>query len=358
MAIDYPARDAYSALLDAPRKELTSHSEKDNDTFLDHRDHRIVRRDIEPLVAIKSPLDDTESEVFLDASDSIDETLDGEMVEDLPTRIRRSRTSATRQATGSEDAFQSYLHDIRSLGLLTHDEEVDLARRAAAGDGMARRTLIESNLRLVIAIARRYTSTGVPLIDLIQEGNLGLMRAAEKFDYRRGCPLWHLCHLVDSPGRQPGSGRAVPSDPPARTRRHPPAQSETCRGAALARKRTRSASRADSRCLQYRTHRGHRPVRHHRTARFARTPPLTTKRVTRWVTPWRIAPRPPLPKPHRNTCWAKNCIAPWPCLHPANAASSPCVTASATVAAAPCSKSAKNSASRANVCASLKSSPS
>src|SRR6266581_2413930 len=54
-------------------------------------------------------------------------------------------------------------------------------------DELARRKLIESNLRLVIAIARRYTSTGVPLIDLIQEGNLGLMRAAEKFDYRRGC---------------------------------------------------------------------------------------------------------------------------------------------------------------------------
>jgi RNA polymerase primary sigma factor len=79
------------------------------------------------------------------------------------------------------------LHDIRGLGLLTHAEEIDLAQRAAIGDEWARRKLIESNLRLVIAIARRYTSTGVPLIDLIQEGNLGLMRAAEKFDYRRGC---------------------------------------------------------------------------------------------------------------------------------------------------------------------------
>jgi RNA polymerase primary sigma factor len=184
MAIDYPARDAYSTLLDAPRKELTSHSKEDNNAFLDHG---IARRDTEPLVAIESSLDDTESEAFLDASDSIEETPDGELVEDLPMRIRRSRVSATRQATGSEDAFQSYLHDIRSLGLLTHDEEVNLAQRAAAGDGLARRTLIESNLRLVIAIARRYTSTGVPLIDLIQEGNLGLMRAAEKFDYRRGC---------------------------------------------------------------------------------------------------------------------------------------------------------------------------
>ncbi|HEY7974366.1 MAG TPA: sigma-70 family RNA polymerase sigma factor [Ktedonobacterales bacterium] len=89
-------------------------------------------------------------------------------------------------ADGSEDAFQSYLHDIRGLSLLSHDEEVILAKRAQIGDMRARRRLIEANLRLVISIARRYTNSGVPLIDLIQEGNLGLMRAAEKFDWRRG----------------------------------------------------------------------------------------------------------------------------------------------------------------------------
>jgi RNA polymerase primary sigma factor len=90
-------------------------------------------------------------------------------------------------ADGSEDAFQSYLHDIRGLSLLTPTEELKLAKRAAAGDPRARRRLVEANLRLVISIARRYTNSGVPLIDLIQEGNLGLMRAAEKFDWRRGC---------------------------------------------------------------------------------------------------------------------------------------------------------------------------
>ncbi len=97
------------------------------------------------------------------------------------------RATAVRQAIGSEDAFQSHLRDLRGHGLLTHAEEFDLARRVAAGDELARRTLIESNLRLVIAIARRYISTGVPLLDLIQEGNLGLIHAVEKFDYRRGC---------------------------------------------------------------------------------------------------------------------------------------------------------------------------
>src|SRR5579863_7996043 len=90
-------------------------------------------------------------------------------------------------ADGTEDAFQSYLHDIRGLSLLSHEEELILAKRAQGGDTRARRRLIEANLRLVISIARRYTNSGVPLIDLIQEGNLGLMRAAEKFDWRRGC---------------------------------------------------------------------------------------------------------------------------------------------------------------------------
>ncbi len=90
-------------------------------------------------------------------------------------------------ADGTEDAFQSYLHDIRGLSLLSHEEEIILAKRSQGGDSRARRRLIEANLRLVISIARRYTNSGVSLIDLIQEGNLGLMRAAEKFDWRRGC---------------------------------------------------------------------------------------------------------------------------------------------------------------------------
>jgi RNA polymerase primary sigma factor len=106
---------------------------------------------------------------------------------ELSARSHPPRAAAVYHPISAEDAFQSYLCDIRNFGLLTHEEEIDLARRVAAGDERARRKLIESNLRLVIAIARRYTSSGVPLVDLIQEGNLGLMHAAEKFDYQRGC---------------------------------------------------------------------------------------------------------------------------------------------------------------------------
>ena len=141
-------------------------------------------RATEPLNTIVSVLDE-EPDVLLAEVEDVES--DEDVLGELPVRAIRAVSGATRTVSGAEDAFQSYLRDIRGLGLLTHDEEKELARRAAAGDIEARRRLIESNLRLVIAIARRYTSTGVPLIDLIQEGNLGLMRAAEKFDYQRGC---------------------------------------------------------------------------------------------------------------------------------------------------------------------------
>jgi len=144
-----------------------------------------AKRDTEPLGELDPALEGV-IDVLLDDTDEVEDGNDTGTLEGLPGRSRSTRIT-TRHALGSEDAFQSYLRDIRGLGLLTHAEEVELAQRAAAGDELARRKLIESNLRLVIAIARRYTSTGVPLIDLIQEGNLGLMRAAEKFDYRRGC---------------------------------------------------------------------------------------------------------------------------------------------------------------------------
>jgi RNA polymerase primary sigma factor len=139
-----------------------------------------------PLVEME-PLLNERHDSFLDESDEMEKRSEADGLEELPIRVRRTRTTTTRQVPGSEDSFYSYLRDIRGLGLLTPDEEIDLARQIAAGNELALRKLIESNLRLVITIARRYIGTGVPLIDLIQEGNLGLMRAAEKFDHRRGC---------------------------------------------------------------------------------------------------------------------------------------------------------------------------
>ncbi len=91
---------------------------------------------------------------------------------------------------GPKDAFADslkyYLKDIRKHPLLTFEEEQELGRRVAAGDGEARTKMIESNLRLVVAIAKKYVNRGLSFSDLIAEGNLGLIRAVEKFDYRKG----------------------------------------------------------------------------------------------------------------------------------------------------------------------------
>jgi RNA polymerase primary sigma factor len=89
----------------------------------------------------------------------------------------------------SADPLKLYVRQIGGGPLLTREEERELARRKDEGDEQAKRQLIESNLRLVMAITRNYTKADVPLLDLIQEGNLGLIRAVEKFDYRLGFKL-------------------------------------------------------------------------------------------------------------------------------------------------------------------------
>src|SRR4051795_6067214 len=89
----------------------------------------------------------------------------------------------------TQDPLRLYVRQIGNGALLTREEERELARRKDAGDEAAKRKLIESNLRLVMSITRHYTRAGVPLLDLIQEGNLGLIRAVEKFDYRMGYKL-------------------------------------------------------------------------------------------------------------------------------------------------------------------------
>jgi len=88
--------------------------------------------------------------------------------------------------TDLEDPLGSYLKEISRERLLTKEEEVVLAKQIAKGSREARRRMTEANLRLVVSIAKKYQNRGMPLLDLIQEGNLGLMRAVEKFDYRRG----------------------------------------------------------------------------------------------------------------------------------------------------------------------------
>ncbi|MEN3341646.1 MAG: polymerase primary sigma factor, partial [Actinomycetota bacterium] len=86
----------------------------------------------------------------------------------------------------STDSLQLFLKDIGKVELLTAAQEVELAKRIERGDHGAKQEMVEANLRLVVSIAKRYRNQGLPFLDLIQEGTIGLVRAAEKFDYRKG----------------------------------------------------------------------------------------------------------------------------------------------------------------------------
>lgn len=133
-----------------------------------------------------------------DADYEHDECLDPEMADDSVDSDDDAQRSASksskketpktprRRVTQNVDATQLYLSEIGFSPLLTPEEEVYYGRRALKGNEDARRRMIESNLRLVVKISRRYLNRGLAMLDLIEEGNLGLMRAVEKFDPERG----------------------------------------------------------------------------------------------------------------------------------------------------------------------------
>ena len=120
--------------------------------------------------------DDVEEEPAID-DDALVETEDVEKIDFTDTGDISSST---------QDPVKMYLKDIGKVPLLSAEEEIELAKRMEAGDEMAKQKLAESNLRLVVSIAKRYVGRGMLFLDLIQEGNLGLLKAVEKFDYTKG----------------------------------------------------------------------------------------------------------------------------------------------------------------------------
>jgi RNA polymerase nonessential primary-like sigma factor len=124
---------------------------------------------------------------YKDDADDDDATSDASDTEpDEGPRTFSKESSLTTSSSAQLDATRLYLNEIGASPLLTAEEEVYFSRRAQKGDEAARKRMIESNLRLVVRIARRYVNRGLALLDLIEEGNLGLIRAVEKFDPERG----------------------------------------------------------------------------------------------------------------------------------------------------------------------------
>ena len=120
--------------------------------------------------------------------EEVDPALAAAEVERAPDKRgrRKAKTALDLKPDMTTDSLQLFLKDIGKVRLLTAQEEVDLAKRIERGDLDAKQKMVESNLRLVVSIAKNYRNQGLPFLDLIQEGTLGLVRAAEKFDYRKG----------------------------------------------------------------------------------------------------------------------------------------------------------------------------
>lgn len=117
--------------------------------------------------------------------DALLELEDSDLVEDISEDFNEDLLVGT-NVVMSDDPVKLYLKEIGSYPLLSIDEEIELAKKIEQGDDDAKQTLAESNLRLVVSIAKRYVGRGLSFLDLIQEGNLGLIKAVEKFDYTKG----------------------------------------------------------------------------------------------------------------------------------------------------------------------------
>jgi RNA polymerase primary sigma factor len=117
------------------------------------------------------------------------------------------------QPLGDDEAFRQYLAEVSAFPMLTRDQEVRLGKAIEAGDEEARRKLIQSNLLLAVSIAKKYQGNGLRLLDLIQEGNIGLARAADRYDWRRGFKFstyatWWVRQAITQAIQGPNPGNA------------------------------------------------------------------------------------------------------------------------------------------------------
>ena len=160
----------YQEIVDQLQEQKLSDRElKVIEAYLEQQDIDILR--------IRPDADEPDDEVLLITEEDLPEE-DEPDVENIDLTVP--------EGVSIEDPVRMYLKEIGKVPLLTADEEIELAQKMEAGDEEAKKRLAEANLRLVVSIAKRYVGRGMLFLDLIQEGNLGLIKAVEKFDYRKG----------------------------------------------------------------------------------------------------------------------------------------------------------------------------
>lgn len=185
--------DAINAKFNTKLQELLdiAHSKKnvieDTELIKHFNDLKEIALDLDTMQKIFNFLEKNGVDILQITDDDEEEpTLDEDVIAEGEDVEKIDFTDTGDISSTTQDPVKMYLKDIGKVPLLSAEEEIELAKRMEAGDEMAKKKLAESNLRLVVSIAKRYVGRGMLFLDLIQEGNLGLLKAVEKFDYRKG----------------------------------------------------------------------------------------------------------------------------------------------------------------------------
>ena len=140
----------------------------------------------EDLLKVPESLEDIEKMELSDFEDSHDAFVESEIDDSEVDKLLQTDLLKMAESMDVDEPIKMYLREIGQIPLLSYEEEIDYAQRVLNGEEEAKQKLIESNLRLVVSIAKKHTNRGLKMLDLIQEGNMGLMKAVEKFEYEKG----------------------------------------------------------------------------------------------------------------------------------------------------------------------------
>ena len=140
----------------------------------------------EDLLKIPDSMEEIEKMGLSDFEDSHDEFVESEIDDSEVDKLLQTDLLKMAESMDVDEPIKMYLREIGQIPLLSYEEEIDYAQRVLNGEEEAKQKLIESNLRLVVSIAKKHTNRGLKMLDLIQEGNMGLMKAVEKFEYEKG----------------------------------------------------------------------------------------------------------------------------------------------------------------------------